>query len=205
MKDERLEERIDEVRRKLLRASAVAGGSMVLGHLAYQKPAWKSFFGVRSAWAQPTSFLSLTLQNRLGIGAPGTPENTGQDCWQIASGAGATWNITATPDMNLQPEIFLYAPGAVAPFAGTTNLLTGTPFGLAAAAVGAPVGGTVMLGVTGTYTLCIEDERSGVNQVAGDYTITVTSDRPMGAPVTGPMMPFIDEGPESEGPSTPPV
>ncbi len=200
--EERLGERVDDVRRKLLKASAVVGGGMVLGHLTYQKPAWKSFFGVRSAWAQPTSFLQLTLQNQLGVLAPGTPENTGQDCWQIASGPGANWTITATPDANLQPEIFLYAPGAVG--VGQTNLLTGTPFGLAAPAVGSAVAGSAFLPVVGTYTVCIEDERSGVNQVAGLYTIQVNSDKPMGAPVTGPNMPVVDEGPESEGPSTPP-
>ncbi len=48
------QDRVDTVRRKLLRSSAVIGGGLALGHLPYQRPAVKSFFGVRSAWAQPS-------------------------------------------------------------------------------------------------------------------------------------------------------
>lgn len=193
MSEERLEERVNDVRRKLLKASAVVGGSMVLGHLTYQKPAWKSFFGVRSAWAQPTSFMQHVLDGQLGVLAPGTPEDTGQDCWEFSSADGNDLTINATSDGNLNIELFLYAPGAVG--AGQTNLLTGNPFGLDAAGLGAAEGGTHTTTATGTYTICIEDSRTAGNQIAGLYQIVIDSTKPMGAAIM-----TVDEGPESDGP-----
>ncbi len=197
MAQERLDERVDNVRRKLIKASAVVGGGAVLGHVTYQRPAWKSFFGVRSAWAQPTSFLQHVLNGQLGVLAPGTAENTGQDCWEFASASDNELTILATSlDGNLDIELFLYAPGAVG--AGQTNLLTGNPFGLDNSGLGASESGVVVTPSTGTYTLCIEDNRSAVNQVAGEYTIQIDSTRPMGAATM-----IVDEGPESDGPSSP--
>ena len=196
MTEERLEERVDSVRRKLLRASAIVGGGAVLGHVTYQRPAWKSFFGVRSAWAQPTSFLRHVLDGQLGTQPPGAADDTGQDCWEFASASNNSITVSATSDGNLDIELFLYAPGAVG--VGETNLLTGTPFGLDANGLGGSEGGAVVTPTTGTYTICIEDARTAGNQVAGLYTIVLDSTKPMGAATM-----IIDEGPESDGPSGP--
>ena len=54
MADETRREDLDAVRRKLLKSTLTAGGFLAAGHVPYVKPAVKSFFGVRSAWAQPT-------------------------------------------------------------------------------------------------------------------------------------------------------
>ena len=51
---------IDPVRRKLLRATAVLGGAFAAGQLPYEKPAFKSFLGVRQAWAQGSGPSTLT-------------------------------------------------------------------------------------------------------------------------------------------------
>lgn len=200
MTENRLEERVDQVRRKLLRASAVVGGGAVLGHLTYQKPAWKSFFGVRSAWAQPTAFFRHMVSGQLGTLAPGNPDpNAGQDCWAFASAAGNQLTINATnPDGFLDIEIYLYAPGAVG--INQPNLLNGgIPLGLNVNGVGGSEGGVVTTPTTGTYTVCIEDERTAADQVAGAYTITIDSTKPM-----GPISQTVDEGPESDGPASPP-
>lgn len=196
MSQERLEERVDSVRRKLIKASVVAGGGLALGHVTYQRPAWKSFFGVRSAWAQPTSFLQHILTGQLGVLAPGTAEDTGQDCWTFDSANDNDLTIVATPDANLDIELFLYAPGAVG--SGETNLLTGNPFGLDANGQGMPESAMINTPNVGTYTLCIEDNRTAGNQTAGTYTIQIDSTRPMSAAVM-----TVDEGPESDGPSSP--
>ncbi len=196
MTEERLQDRVDSVRRKLLKTSAVIGGTAVLGHLTYQRPAWKSFFGVRSAWAQPTSFMQHVLNGQLGTMAPGTAEDTGQDCWEFASASNNSITISAIPDGNLDIELFFYAPGAVG--VGETNLLTGNPFGLDASGLGMSEGGVVVTATTGNYTICIEDNRTAGNQVAGTYTIQLDSTKPMGAATM-----IIDEGPESDGPSSP--
>lgn len=45
---------VDEVRRKLLKSTAVLGGALAAGQLPYSSPSIKSFFGTRSAWAQPS-------------------------------------------------------------------------------------------------------------------------------------------------------
>lgn len=194
MSEDRLEERVNDVRRKLLKTSAVVGGSMVLGHLTYQKPAWKSFFGVRSAWAQPTSFMQHVLDGQLGTLAPGTADATGQDCWEFASASNNNLTINATnTDGFLNIELFLYAPGAVG--AGETNLLTGNPFGLDQNGLGASEGGVVNTPTTGTYTICIEDQRTVGNELAGVYQIVIDSTKPM-----GPAMMTVDEGPESDAP-----
>lgn len=191
--EDRLEDRVNDVRRKLLKASAVVGGSMVLGHLTYQKPAWKSFFGVRSAWAQPTSFMQHVLNGQLGVLAPGTAEDTGQDCWEFNSANNNNLTINATSDGNLDIEIYLYAPGAVG--AGQTNLLNSLPFGLDDNGIGGAEGGVVNTPTTGIYTICVEDSRTAGNQVAGLYEIIIDSTKPMGAAVM-----TADEGPESDGP-----
>ena len=51
---------IDEVRRRLLRISVLMGGAVLGGHLPYSKPAVKSFFGVRSAYAQPSVVYTIS-------------------------------------------------------------------------------------------------------------------------------------------------
>lgn len=196
MNEERLEERVDDVRRKLLKTSAVVGGTMVLGHLTYQKPAWKSFFGVRSAWAQPTSFLQHQFQGQLGTSAPGTMEDTGQDCFEFTSADNNQLSINVSPDMNLDIEIYLYGPGAVGQ--NQPNLLNANqnPFGLNASQMaGGAESAVVTTPTTGTYTLCIEDARSPNQRVAGLYTGTITSTKPM-----GPLTAVVDEGPQSDGP-----
>lgn len=64
---------VDNIRRKLLRTSIVLGGAFAAGQIPYSRPATKSFFGVRSAWAQPsvtfTFDVSISVSNQ---GGPGT-------------------------------------------------------------------------------------------------------------------------------------
>jgi len=73
MTDNRSNGGVDEVRRKLLRTSLVLGGAFAAGQIPYSRPEIKSFFGVRSAWAQPsvtpTFVVSLQVSN---LGGPGT-------------------------------------------------------------------------------------------------------------------------------------
>ena len=61
---------IDPVRRKLLRATALLGGAFAAGRLPYEKPALKSFFGVRQAWAQGSGPATLTC-SALVVPSPG--------------------------------------------------------------------------------------------------------------------------------------
>lgn len=191
---------VDEVRRKLLKASAVAGGSLALGSLPYQKPEIKSFFGVRSAWAQATSFLEINMAGQLGVQAPGTPDpSASQDAYEFqVLSPNTQLTITATPDGNIDPEIFLYGPNpAPPPFAGLTNLLTGTPFGLNAAGVGGVESAIFTAVSAGRYVIAIEDERAPAAEVAGTYSIKIIASQPIGPPST-----VHDEGPESDQPET---
>lgn len=51
---------VDEVRRKLLRTSIVLGGAFAAGQIPYSRPETKSFFGIRSAYAQPSVMFSIS-------------------------------------------------------------------------------------------------------------------------------------------------
>ncbi len=190
------DERINEVRRRLLQASAVAGGSLVLGHLPYQKPALKSFFGVREAYAQATTFLEINAAGRLGDPqvAPGTPGPTGQDCYRFnVPTPNTTLTITVTPDAFLDIEVFLYGPGLLPPFAGQTNLLTSNTFGLNQAGVGGVETAMITVAAVGDYHIAVEDERGPADEVAGDYSIQIVADNPI-----GPFAVVCDEGDESD-------
>lgn len=61
---------VDQVRRKLLRSTAVLGGAFAAGQLPYDSPAVKSFFGTRSAWAQPSMVVSPIVQVTQPTSAP---------------------------------------------------------------------------------------------------------------------------------------
>jgi hypothetical protein len=64
---------VDNVRRKLLRTSIVMGGAFAAGQIPYRRPETKSFFGVRSAWAQPTVPYTFDVSFQVsGTGGPGT-------------------------------------------------------------------------------------------------------------------------------------
>ncbi len=64
---------VDEVRRKLLRTSMVLGGAFAAGQIPYSRPQAKSFFGVRSAWAQPSVMFNFEVSFDVsGQGGPGT-------------------------------------------------------------------------------------------------------------------------------------
>lgn len=66
---------VDEVRRKLLRSSIIASGAFALGHVPYSRPETKSFFGIRSAYAQPSVVTTITCSFTV------TPNpGTGQAC-----------------------------------------------------------------------------------------------------------------------------
>ncbi len=129
---------------------------------------------------------------QLGEGGPGEPEGTGQDAYEFQVSEGMTFLVLeAAPDPNLDPEIYLYAPGAVGQ--GQMNLLTGTPFGLDAAGVGATEGAVLTVSAPGVYTLAIEDGRPPASRVAGLYTVVVNSDKPI-----SPLTLVVDEGPDSD-------
>ncbi len=192
--DPKSEERINEVRRRLLRASAVAGGALALGQIPYSKPALKSFFGTREAYAQVTLFSEINAAGQLGMGPVGFPESTGQDCYQFSvPTANTTLTITVTPDPNLEIEIFLYAPGVAQPFLGKTNLLKGNPTSFNNnPAVGGAESTMITVAATGVYTIAVEDSRSPASEVAGTYSIKIVADNPI-----GPFSVVCDEGPES--------
>ena len=186
----------DRARRKLLQAGAIGAGALAAGHLPWERPEVKSFFGVRSAWAQ-TSFLQIVMEGRLGTSTPGTSESTGQDLWEFEVFVSPTQlTITAESlDGFIDPELFLYLPGAVG--AGENNLLTGTPFAFNMAGTGATESTTVTVATTlaqrGIYSLAIESALPPASEVAGDYRITVDANQPVGPPSQ-----VIDEGTESD-------
>ncbi len=187
---------VDEVRRKLLKASVAAGGSVALGSLPYAKPEIKSFFGTRGAWAQGSFFLEINMAGQLGVQAPGTPDPlASQDAFEFhVLQPNTVLTITASPDGNIDPEIFLYGPNpAPPPFAGLTNLLTGSSFGLNQAGVGGVESAMFTVATAGRYVIAIEDERAPAAEVAGTYSIKIVSDKPIGPPAT-----VHDEGPESD-------
>lgn len=166
------------MRRKLLKASAWAVGGALGGTIAYRKPFLRSFFGVRSAWAQPTAITSVRIDGFLGVGPAGLAGDTGSDWWRLAvPGASTVLTISVTSDSFLDVELFLFAPG-VDPTIGT-NLLTHSfaPYDAASLAAGELV--TVTLGGAGHYVLVIEDARSPAAEVAGAYSIVLTGNPPI--------------------------
>ncbi len=187
---------VDPVRRKLLKASALAGGALAAGVLPYEKPAVKSFFGTRSAWAQMTPPLTINFGGRLGTQPSGTADpNAGQDRWEFeVLYPNTTLTITATPDANLDIEIYLYPPGPIA--FGDDNLLqgVGNPLGLnSGGGVGAVESAMLTVAAAGIYTFAIEDDRAPAAEVAGDYSVVISGDMTLGAAVA-----VVDEGPESD-------
>ncbi len=70
---------VDGVRRKLLRSSLVAGGAFALGQLPYERPAVKSFFGTRSAWAQPSVAFTITCSFEVSLPVPPQPGSACQN------------------------------------------------------------------------------------------------------------------------------
>lgn len=68
---------VDEVRRKLLRATVVLGGAFAAGQLPYSRPEVKSFFGTRSAWAQTSVLYSISCSLAVSLPVPSVP---GQAC-----------------------------------------------------------------------------------------------------------------------------
>jgi hypothetical protein len=170
MSEEKRQEHLDSVRRRLLKSSLAAGGFMAAGHLPYVKPAAKSFFGVRSAWAQPTGVTSAQFTGTLvdlggGLG-------TGQDGWELSTTQA---NTTLTIDVAITagaaaPEIGLFAPGV--PTTGV-NLLTGTPGGYTG-----PFPVVVVVNAIGDYTIAIEDSNPDFLQAQFSYQIDVSADLP---------------------------
>jgi hypothetical protein len=80
-------EGVDEVRRKLLRTSIVLGGAFAAGQIPYSRPQTKSFFGVRSAWAQPSVVYTITCSFEVSLPVPPV---AGQACQEAV-----IQNITA--------------------------------------------------------------------------------------------------------------
>ena len=168
-KDNRPED-LDIVRRKLLKTSLAAGGLAGAGHLPYVKPAVKSFFGVRSAWAQPTGVTTARFSGTLvdlggGLG-------TGQDGWELTT---TQPNTTLTIDVAVTagaaaPEIGLFGPGV--PTTGV-NLLVGGPGGYSG-----PFPVSVAVADVGDYTVAIEDSNPDFAQVQFSYQIDISSDLP---------------------------
>ena len=170
MSEEKKREQLDTVRRKLLKASLAAGGFMAAGHLPYVKPTAKSFFGVRSAWAQPTGVTNAQFTGTLvdlggGLG-------TGQDGWELTTTQA---NTTLTIDVAITAgaaalEIGLFAPGVATT---GTNLLTGVPGGY-----NGPFPVVVVAAAIGAYTVAIEDSNPDFAQVQFSYQIDVSADLP---------------------------
>ena len=171
MSEETNRENLDSVRRGLLKSSLAAGGFLATGHLPYVKPAAKSFFGVRSAWAQPTGVTDAQFTGTLvdlggGLG-------TGQDGFELTTTQA---NTTLTIDVTITagsaaPEIGLFGPGV--PTTGV-NLLTGAPGGYTG-----PFPVTVLVATVGDYTLAIEDSNPDFAQAQFSYQLDVSSDLPI--------------------------
>lgn len=66
-------EGVDRVRRKLLRTSIVIGGGFAAGQIPYTRPETKSFFGVRSAWAQASVVYSISCSFDVSLPMPAVP------------------------------------------------------------------------------------------------------------------------------------
>ncbi len=180
-------EQVDTVRRKLLRSSMVAGGFLAAGHLPYAKPAVKSFFGVRGAWAQVSIF---SAQFTGSLPDQGGGLGTGQDAWTFTTtmpNTQLTINVMVTGGGPTTPEIGLFAPGVM-----TTgiNLLTGTGGGYNGAV---PV--VIMVAAAGVYTLAVEDSTSNAFQNAFSYKLDVVASLPI---VPGSKL--ITSGPETLAP-----
>lgn len=79
---------VDQVRRKILKSAMIAGGAFAAGSVPYSRPGVKSFFGVRSAYAQPSIMytISCSLEPSLPV-----PAVMGQVCQN-----GILQNIVAT-------------------------------------------------------------------------------------------------------------
>lgn len=69
--------RVDQVRRKLLRSGLILGGAFAAGQIPYSRPAVKSFFGVRSAWAQASVVYTISCSFEVSLPMPAVP---GQAC-----------------------------------------------------------------------------------------------------------------------------
>lgn len=185
MSEQTRTESVDMVRRKLLKSSMVAGGFLAAGHIPYAKPAVKSFFGVRTAWAQPTGI--LTAQFTGDLPDLGGGFGTGQDAWQLDTtqpNTTLTLDAMVTAGGPATPEIGLFAPGV--PVTGI-NLLSGVPAGYTG-----PFPVVIMVAAAGTYTLAIEDNLINALQVPFSYQLDVTADMPI---VPGGQV--ITDGPET--------
>lgn len=184
-------EHVDAVRRKLLKSSLVAGGFLAAGHLPYSKPAVKSFFGVRSAWAQPSVVPAIMMAQFTGnLPDLGGGQGTGQDAWTFDTtlpNTMLTINVMVTGGAGM-PEIGLFAPG-VATIG--INLMTGVPGGYNGAL---PV--VVNAAVVGTYTLAVEDSLINAAQVPFSYQLDVTA----GAAIV-PGGKVVNSGPETLAPT----
>jgi hypothetical protein len=178
-------ERVDAVRRKLLKSSLVAGGFLAAGHVPYSKPAVKSFFGVRTAWAQPSG--PLTAQFLGSLPDLGGGAGTGQDAWEFDTtqpNTNLTINVMVTGGGPATAEIGLFAPGIQTI---GVNLLTGVPGGYNGAL---PV--AIAVAAVGTYTLAVEDSLINAAQLPFSYQLDVTADMPI---VPGGQV--ITDGPET--------
>lgn len=176
-------EQVDTVRRKLLKSSMVAGGLLAAGHLPYVKPAVKSFFGVRTAWAQASgNFTAQFIGTLVDLGGL---EGTGQDAWLFDTtqpNTSVTINVMITSGA-ATPEIGL--------FTGLTVLGTNLITGMGGGTLG-PFPVMAVLAAVGTYTLAIEDSLINALQVPFSYQIDVTASLPI---VPGGA--FVTDGPET--------
>lgn len=111
----------DPVRRKLLRATALLGGAFAAGRLPYEKPAMKSFFGVRQAWAQGSGPFTLTCTAEV-VPSPGP----GQAC-QNSVVQNIMVQVSPIPPVGTQVQCVpttTDANNATLPNFSTTNALT---------------------------------------------------------------------------------
>lgn len=186
-------EQVDNIRRKLLKSSMMAGGFLAAGSLPYAKPAVKSFFGVRSAWAQASAFSAQFTGQLSDLGSPlGAALGTGQDAWTFdttVANTTLTINAIVTGGGPATPEIGLFAPGI--PTTGI-NLLNGIAGGYIA-----PLPVVVVAAAVGTYTIAIEDSLIDALQIPFSYQIDITSGAPI---IPGPQV--ITDGPETLPPSS---
>ena len=166
---------VDDVRRKLLKSSMIAGGFFAAGSLPYAKPAVRSFFGTRSAWAQASTFATQFTGSLPDLGSPlGAALGTGQDAWTFDTtqpNTTLTINAMVTGGGPATPEIGLFAPGV--PTTGI-NLLNGIAGGYVA-----PLPVVVVAAAVGTYTIAIEDSLIDALQVSFSYQINITAGAPI--------------------------
>ena len=152
------DERVDQVRRKLLRASMIAGGAFAVGHVPYSRPETKSFLGVRSAYAQPSVVYTISCSFQVSLPNPpvagGACQNavitnliaTVSPIPPVGTRLNCDPTTTDAANMGLLPGDFLFTDAA--------GQVTFAPFDLTANVSNPPLG----VGETFTLKVTFDDQ-----------------------------------------------